>query len=1808
MDDTTLTSRLMSALPEALWAEVNRRLRACPELWRLAHEADVLDVFLLAGSDLHQWRPGPLGLACLGAQAPEGKDDPEAWLAGSAAGQARLAAAVASLHDGQDDLGLVESAIAAVALRMRRQYDGNWSGVVREASRHAARWLLPLACIYGLVDEPGQLTGELFQHSADGEWGAALAAHLLWLNCTGPEIVAEVESKAAALRRSHLLALVEELCALGDSALAARMEEALPKPSPLPADAPAAPPASTVLLRPALLASHARHIAAEVERALLTQYAGDPAAAQSCLTAALQSAQYLSGMLATTLGRTALEAGDPVSAVAAFQAALAEGVPEPARAEAQALLGEALVALDRPADALAELTKLSDPPPAVLAHAHRALGQDDDARHWASHAAAGLHETPLPNPLTLVPNSSRATCPSSLAALLFELGDGQGAIAAQAHAVACRPYDGPAQSRLAEMLWNAGRREEAYQAAVQALAFGPDEPRFAARKMLATYLTQAGRDTEAVRHWKAALAFSPDDPDLALALARAARAAGQWSLSVEAAEAAMNNAPEKRVTPEQSAEAHRIIADVASTQGEDERALAHYQRAAALNPDMLSPWLAISAYRRKGGDLFAALEALEAAGRAAPDSAQVAADLGYLYGDTGRTTEAVAALTRACDLAPTEPGYHRALGIMLYKRRYLPGSVVALRRATQLAGDDCMGLHYLALALLAEGGAEARDEAFALLQRAVALAPDDPMPYKDLGRLALQRNQNDVAQSALRAAIGRMDAPGDTDTLALLGEACEAAGDATGALEAYRQAITLAPARADLNLRIGVCSLAAGQIEAAIAALSDAVETDSTSEVAHRELGRAFAAAGLWPEAAMAYEYAATLAPADATLHRLHGQAALSVAKSPGADAAHWNERAAAALTRATQINATRPDPETLVDFGQALIAVGRAAEARQAYDAALVLAAGSATVRLAVAKAMTGLGDYARACELLDEAAAIAPADLEIAETAARACMQAGFLEDAHRAFVRAADLVAAKGAGPELEAERAACFRQAGECLWALDRLEDAARHWQKTLEIDPSDAATRSRLGAALLRLGRHADALAELERVMNLDARHVTRDARMNAANAALGLGDFARAAAHLEQAVALSPDDAETHYLYGQTLFLLHRPGQALGALREAARLDPRQGLYLAAMARVLADLGEAPEAVSAAEAALALAGEQPEVIAAAGETFVLTRKFMRAAEVLRRAADARPEDAQAWTALARALTLLVESEARRTEAGMPPVWRPSAEPRQGASLEPAIQDLLNRALRNAAALGAPAVTVREWTGRARAITGDPKEAIVLLEAAAASIPSLPAERRADVFHALGRAYRRDGALDRARLAFEAALGHDAFNEAALLALGQTALALGDKADALAACQRAVAAAPAEPVACYFLAETLLATGDRREAASALERALALEPSVAHWHCRLGDILDTPPDAPDALAAALDHYQRAAELDPHNADYALKLARAQARNGELLAAANQYKRATDLNPEAVNAWREWGFLALDIGGAEMAADCFDRVLALAPTDPAGLVGSARAALRLGKVVEAQIKASAALRQRPGDSAALACLADICAARGDTAGALEANSKAIAGAPSPNDAAQLRLARARLLRAAGRLDDAIAALAQLTEEDAESDEAYGLLGDALMVTRRFDEAIEKYRRALAIAPRHAPHLLRLGRACLEFGQLDQALAHLLQARDLADGRIDTADIHREIGKTYEARRQLDRALASYQEAIRLNPTQAENFFRAAIAHKLLKQYFEAQQMLQRVVELDPSNVEAHRQLVQVAAFELLHGARAAAGSKN
>ena len=109
---------------------------------------------------------------------------------------------------------------------------------------------------------------------------------------------------------------------------------------------------------------------------------------------------------------------------------------------------------------------------------------------------------------------------------------------------------------------------------------------------------------------------------------------------------------------------------------------------------------------------------------------------------------------------------------------------------------------------------------------------------------------------------------------------------------------------------------------------------------------------------------------------------------------------------------------------------------------------------------------------------------------------------------------------------------------------------------------------------------------------------------------------------------------------------------------------------------------------------------------------------------------------------------------------------------------------------------------------------------------------------------------------------------------------------------------------------------------------------------------------------------------------------------------------------------------------------------------------------------------------------------------------------------------------------------RLDEAIAALRSLLQENPKLMDVWSKLGEVLVESGRYDEAIEAYRSAIAHSERFSPDLaLALGFAYLKHGETNEAATHarlaltahpreaneLLARVALEEGRFDAAEEH-------------------------------------------------------------------------------------------
>ena len=145
------------------------------------------------------------------------------------------------------------------------------------------------------------------------------------------------------------------------------------------------------------------------------------------------------------------------------------------------------------------------------------------------------------------------------------------------------------------------------------------------------------------------------------------------------------------------------------------------------------------------------------------------------------------------------------------------------------------------------------------------------------------------------------------------------------------------------------------------------------------------------------------------------------------------------------------------------------------------------------------------------------------------------------------------------------------------------------------------------------------------------------------------------------------------------------------------------------------------------------------------------------------------------------------------------------------------------------------------------------------------------------------------------------------------------------------------------------------------------------------------------------------------------------------------------------------------------------------------------------------------------------------------------------------PDPKDMApKIRVLNDTLSRAmddlgAGRTDQALTRLKELSEINERWYDIHLLMGDAYVAKRDYERALGEYAAAGALNPTSAAPHLSTARALIAQGNLDRALQRIDEAARLEP---DSSEVALERGRVYERQEQFDKALAEYEKSVRLN----------------------------------------------------------------
>ena len=168
---------------------------------------------------------------------------------------------------------------------------------------------------------------------------------------------------------------------------------------------------------------------------------------------------------------------------------------------------------------------------------------------------------------------------------------------------------------------------------------------------------------------------------------------------------------------------------------------------------------------------------------------------------------------------------------------------------------------------------------------------------------------------------------------------------------------------------------------------------------------------------------------------------------------------------------------------------------------------------------------------------------------------------------------------------------------------------------------------------------------------------------------------------------------------------------------------------------------------------------------------------------------------------------------------------------------------------------------------------------------------------------------------------------------------------------------------------------------------------------------------------------------------------------------------------------------------------------------------------------------------------------------------------------------------------VLRARGRLDEAVSCHRRAIALKPDYAEAHNNLGSALRDSKGPDQAVASYRQAISIKPDFAMAHMNLGDTLLALGRLDEAARSY---RRVLQFRPDSVEAHNNLGNALRDSGRLEEAAASYRRAVAIRPDYAKLHNNLGNALLDLGRIEEAVASYSRALELEPDFAKAHSNL--------------------
>jgi Tfp pilus assembly protein PilF/arylsulfatase A-like enzyme len=386
------------------------------------------------------------------------------------------------------------------------------------------------------------------------------------------------------------------------------------------------------------------------------------------------------------------------------------------------------------------------------------------------------------------------------------------------------------------------------------------------------------------------------------------------------------------------------------------------------------------------------------------------------------------------------------------------------------------------------------------------------------------------------------------------------------------------------------------------------------------------------------------------------------------------------------------------------------------------------------------------------------------------------------------------------------------------------------------------------------------------------------------------------------------------------------------------------------------------------------------------------------------------------------------------------------------------------------------------------------------------------------------------------LGYLAATGEtaNAHNNRGTILLGE-----GKYDEAIAEFEKALTASENPAIARLNIARAYYKKKDYAAATRALAEHMKSQPRSKEAENLLGNMAMDQ----GRLDAAEEHFRRALGYEPNFADARNSLGLLFQKRGRADEALEEFKRVVAVDPDYAEAHNNIGIILKDRGRKDEAVAAFRRAIQADPDFSGSYSNLALVLEDSGQFKEAEAQFRNALRRDPGNVAVRTNFGGLLYLMERYDEARQELERATALDPAYASAwNNLGAALGRL----GRVDQEIAAYRKAAELDPGYADVHHNLGLALIKSGSAEAGEAEIRRALAIDPAFVPAYLNLARRLVELSRDSEAIDLLVEGTKKAPSNPDLpvlmGEIYLKLGRTSEA-------IASFEEALRLKPDQAD-----------------------------------------------------------